>query len=95
MSAGKQLVSADHNGLVKVCTIKSGECETTLDNHSERVWSLALNQAENVIVSGGGDGVITFWEDTTALVKDEQRLALEKRVEKYSLPSSRASRLTG
>jgi U3 small nucleolar RNA-associated protein 13 len=83
MSAGKQVVSADNDGLVKIWTIKSGECETTLDNHSERVWSIALNSAENVLVSGGGDGVITFWEDTTALLKEEQRQALEERVEKY------------
>jgi U3 small nucleolar RNA-associated protein 13 len=82
MSAGKQLVSADGDGLVKVWTIKSGECDTTLDNHSERIWSLAVNDAENILVSGGGDGVITFWEDTTALVKEEQRAAVVERVEK-------------
>jgi U3 small nucleolar RNA-associated protein 13 len=76
-------VSADNDGLVKIWTIKSGECETTLDNHSERVWSIALNNAENVLVSGGGDGVVTFWEDTTALLKEEQRQVLEERVEKY------------
>jgi U3 small nucleolar RNA-associated protein 13 len=84
MSGCKQLVSAAGDGLVKVWTIKSGECETTLDNHTDRVWSLALNEDENLLVSGGGDSVITFWEDTTALEKEKQAKALEERVEKYS-----------
>src|SRR5271169_4949162 len=84
MSGCKQLVSASGDGLVKVWTIKSGECDTTLDNHTDRVWSLALNEDENLLASGGGDSVITFWEDTTALEKEKQAKALEERVEKYS-----------
>lgn len=87
MSGCKQLVSAGGDGLVKVWTIKSGECDTTLDNHSDRIWSLALNENENSLVSGGGDSVITFWDDTTAFEKEKQAQALEERVEKY-LPSN-------
>lgn len=83
MSAFKQLVSAGGDGLVKVWTIKTGECDTTLDNHSDRVWSLALAENESILVSGGGDSVVTFWEDTTAIEKEKQAKALEERVEKY------------
>jgi WD40 repeat protein len=83
MAGFKQLVSAGGDGLVKVWTMRSGECETTLDNHTDRVWSLALTENENVLVSGGGDSVITFWQDTTALEKEKQAKALEERVEKY------------
>ena len=90
MAGFKQLVSAGGDGLVKVWTIKSGECDTTLDNHTDRIWSLALNENENNLVSGGGDSVITFWEDTTALEKEKQAQALEERVEKY-LPSNNKS----
>lgn len=82
MSGYKQIVSAGGDGLVKVWTIKSGECETTLDNHTDRIWSLALNEKEDMLVSGGGDSVITFWEDTTALEKEKQSKALEERVER-------------
>jgi len=82
MAGFKQIVSAGGDGLVKVWTIKSGECETTLDNHTDRIWSLALNQEENILVSGGGDSVITFWEDTTALEREKQSKALEARVER-------------
>jgi U3 small nucleolar RNA-associated protein 13 len=85
MTGFKQLVSAGGDGLVKVWTIRNGECETTLDNHSDRVWSLALTANEDVLVSGGGDSVITFWQDTTALEKEKQAQALEERVEMYTL----------
>src|ERR1700694_5034736 len=54
MAGQRQLVSAGGDGLVKVWTIKSGECDTTLDNHSDRVWSLALARDEDILVSGGG-----------------------------------------
>jgi U3 small nucleolar RNA-associated protein 13 len=87
MTGFKQLVSAGGDGLVKVWTIRSGECETTLDNHSDRVWSLALTANEDVLVSGGGDSVITFWQDTTALEKEKQAKALEERVEMYTVYS--------
>lgn len=82
MTGFRQLVSAGGDGLVKVWTIKTGECDTTLDNHTDRIWSLALNEEETTIVSGGGDSVITFWKDTTALEKEKQARALEERVEK-------------
>jgi U3 small nucleolar RNA-associated protein 13 len=82
MAGFRQVVSAGGDGLVKVWTIKTGECDTTLDNHTDRIWSLALNEEENTLVSGGGDSVITFWEDTTALEKEKQAQALEVRVEK-------------
>lgn len=85
MAGFRQLVSAGGDGLVKVWTIKTGECDTTLDNHTDRIWSLALNEEENTLVSGGGDSVITFWQDTTALEKEKQAQALEERVEKYRL----------
>jgi U3 small nucleolar RNA-associated protein 13 len=82
MSGFRQLVSAGGDGLVKVWTIKSGECDATLDNHTDRIWSLALAETENILVSGGGDSVITFWGDTTALEKEKQAKALEERVER-------------
>ena len=91
MAGFKQLVSAGGDGLVKVWTIKSGECDTTLDNHTDRIWSLALNENENCLVSGGGDSVITFWEDTTALEKEKQAQALEERVEKYLLSTDKSN----
>jgi U3 small nucleolar RNA-associated protein 13 len=60
------LASAGSDGLVKIWDASTGECAATLDNHTDRVWSLATNSNTGHLVSGGADGVITFWVDTTA-----------------------------
>lgn len=41
-SRGVQVASAAGDGLVKVWDAQSGECATTLDNHIDRVWALAV-----------------------------------------------------
>ena len=60
------IASAGSDGLVKIWDASMGECACTLDNHMDRVWSLALNPLTGHLVSGGADGVVTFWADTTA-----------------------------
>lgn len=41
-SRGVQVASAAGDGLVKVWDAQTGECATTLDNHIDRVWALAV-----------------------------------------------------
>lgn len=41
-SRGVQVASAAGDGLVKVWDAQDGECATTLDNHIDRVWALAV-----------------------------------------------------
>ena len=90
---GPQVVSAAGDGLVKVWDVQEGDIATTLDNHTDRVWALAVDPGTGsparsklegdeeedvdmddteldagdplVILSGGADGVLTFWHDTT------------------------------
>lgn len=81
-----QLASAGGDGLVKVWDANSGETETTLDNHEDRVWALAVHPETNTIVSGSADSTVTFWKDSssetqaaaaeaaTKLIKQEQEL---------------------
>ncbi len=45
VSAGAQLVSGGADGLVKVWTVRSDECEATLDAHTDKVWALATAEA--------------------------------------------------
>ena len=59
------VASAGSDGLVKIWSVVSGECLTTLDNHTDRIWALAFNPATRTLVSGGGDSVVTFWKDTS------------------------------
>ncbi|KAG1049358.1 hypothetical protein G6F42_029037 [Rhizopus arrhizus] len=67
-----QLVSAGSDGLVKVWTIKTNECASTLDNHTQKVWALAVRKDEKYIVSAGADSVVNFWEDVTLQEQEDE-----------------------
>lgn len=83
------VVSAGGDGLVKVWDASSGECACTLDNHVDRVWALAVHPETNMLVSGGGDSVVTFWKDTTAstiaatVAASTQRIEQEQELQNY------------
>lgn len=78
---GAQIASAGGDGLVKVWDTASSEVACTLDNHTDRVWALAVHPASNALVSGGGDSVITFWNDTTSATVEAAASAETERVE--------------
>ncbi|KAL4978023.1 WD40-repeat-containing domain protein [Aspergillus desertorum] len=76
------VASAAADGLVKVWSPYRGELETTLDNHTDRVWALASptpsgsrddvkfsatnSTSPYAIASGSADSTVTFWTDTTS-----------------------------
>lgn len=76
-----QVASAGGDGLVKVWDANTGELETTLDNHEDRVWALAVHPTTNMIVSGSGDSTVTFWKDTTASTQAATTAAATQFVE--------------
>ncbi|KAI9795356.1 MAG: U3 small nucleolar RNA-associated protein 13 [Piccolia ochrophora] len=93
-----QVASAGSDGLVKVWDATSGELACTLDNHTDRVWSLAASStstATRTLVSAGADSVITFWTDTSSataaaasaetsrLIETDQQLANLTRAGSY------------
>ncbi|KKY16736.1 putative small nucleolar ribonucleoprotein complex subunit [Diplodia seriata] len=86
---GAEVASAAGDGLVKVWDVSTGEVSCTLDNHTDRVWALTVNPSTKTLVSGGGDSVITFWEDTTeasleAAAKGEaERVEQDQRLQNY------------
>lgn len=55
-------VCSGSDGLVKIWTIKTNECTATLDEHTEKVWSLAVSSDGDLLVSGGADSVICQWK---------------------------------
>jgi U3 small nucleolar RNA-associated protein 13 len=87
LSTGLQLVSSGADGLIKVWTIRTNECETTLDGHSNKVWAMDLayggavasdnnnnsKTGKDLLVSGGADSKLLVWEDTTAILDEEER----------------------
>jgi len=76
-----QIASAGGDGLVKVWDANTGETSCTLDNHTDRVWALISNPDTNMLVSGGGDSIVTFWKDTTSSTIAATAAASTGRVE--------------
>jgi U3 small nucleolar RNA-associated protein 13 len=95
-----QFASAGGDGLVKVWDANTGELETTLDNHEDRVWALAVHPVTNMIVSGSGDSTVTFWKDTTAstraetTAKETQFVEQEQELQNYIHSGSYRSAIT-
>ena len=91
--APAQIASAGGDGLVKVWDTASGELACTLDNHTDRVWAIAVPRtplhtssssakpSSRTLLSGGGDGIVTFWTDTTALTLEAAATASTARIE--------------
>ena len=76
-----QVASAGGDGLVKIWDAASGECLTTLDNHTDRIWALTVDPTTRTLVSGGGDSIVTFWRDTTIETQASRDQAATERVE--------------
>lgn len=76
-----QFASAGGDGLVKVWDANSGETETTLDNHEDRVWALTVHPETNMIVSGSADSTVTFWKDSSSETQAAAAEAATKLVE--------------
>jgi len=53
LTEGQQLITAGGDGLLKLWTIKSGECVATFDQHEGRVWALTGKLS-------GGCGAVVF-----------------------------------
>lgn len=83
LTSGMQLVSSGSDGLLKIWTIKTNECDTTLDNHTEKVWALAVRKDQKYIASGGADSVVNFWEDITREEQEEELREKEQYIIKY------------
>ena len=66
LSAGTQLLSAGADGLIKLWNVRTAECIATFDAHEDKIWALALGDSEgNVAASGGSDGSVAIWKDST------------------------------
>ncbi|SPQ21823.1 3f4284b2-204d-4317-929e-52585b2b2074 [Thermothielavioides terrestris] len=76
-----QFASAGADSLVKVWDANTGETECTLDNHEDRLWTLAVHSKTNTLASGGSDSKVTFWKDTTAETQAAATEAALKLVE--------------
>ncbi|MDG7002132.1 MAG: hypothetical protein JRN15_23780 [Nitrososphaerota archaeon] len=73
LCGGLQLASSGSDGLIKIWTIRTNECETTLDSHNDKVWALDLTADGKTMISGGADSQILVYNDTTVEVEEAKR----------------------
>lgn len=52
VNAGKQIISADSGGLLKIWDIAAIECIATIEAHDEKIWALLASNDESVFVTG-------------------------------------------
>ncbi|XP_060655902.1 transducin beta-like protein 3 [Drosophila nasuta] len=76
---GKFILSAASDGLLKLWNIKTNICVQSLDEHTDRVWSLAVSTGSNrFFYTGGADSKLIRFGDVTETVRNE---ALDQRQE--------------
>lgn len=74
------MVSSGADGLVKLWTIRTNECEATMDGHNDKVWALDLAANGTKMISGGADSRIVVWEDTTKADEDARQAEEEEAI---------------
>lgn len=73
---GKYILSASADGLLKLWNIKTNICIQSIDEHSDRVWSLAVSSGSNrFFFSGGADSKLIRFNDIT---EDVQKDAMDQ-----------------
>lgn len=74
---GKFILSAAADGLLKLWNIKTNICIQSIDEHSDRVWSLAVSTGSNrYFFSGGADSKLIRFNDITENV---QKVAMDQK----------------
>ncbi|XP_017836753.2 transducin beta-like protein 3 [Drosophila busckii] len=69
---GKFILSASSDGLLKLWNIKTNICVQSIDEHSDRVWSLAVSSSSNrCFYTGGADSKLIRFGDITDEVRNE------------------------
>jgi WD40 repeat protein len=61
------LASGSDDGTVRVWDVTTGDLLTTLEGHTDIVWSVAFNPVDGrVLASGSRDGTVRLWAATGA-----------------------------
>ena len=66
--------------MIKLWTIRTNECESTIDGHDDKIWALDLSPCGTALFSGGADSKIAVWRDTTTERDDAVKEAEEKNI---------------
>jgi U3 small nucleolar RNA-associated protein 13 len=73
-------LSAGADGLLKLWTIRTNECECTIDGHNDKVWAMDIASNGSEIVTGGADSQLVVWGDTTQEVVQIKQAEAETNI---------------
>lgn len=59
---GKAFLSGSEDGILRRWAVASGRCEEKVRAHQGALWSLVINEAEDIIATAGNDGSIRLWQ---------------------------------
>lgn len=65
---------------LQLWTVRTNECESTIDAHDDKIWALDISPCGNTLFSGGADSKIAVWRDTTREQDDAAREAEENNI---------------
>ena len=69
VNQGLQLLSSSADGLIRLWTIRTGECENTFDRHNDKIWAITIapetskTTTSNTTVSNEEDEVVVDEEE--------------------------------
>lgn len=52
INSGKQLLSSDSGGLMKIWDVAEKECIKTIEAHDDKIWALLTSKDENQFITG-------------------------------------------
>lgn len=89
----QQIISSGSDGLLRLWTVRTGECEAVLEGHDDRVWGLTwLGSAHTksketgfpksyYFLSAGSDSKILLWKESTIEEENEKLEEKEKVIQ--------------
>lgn len=83
---GLQVVSAGSDGLLKAWDLKRNECLATFDEHTDRIWALAVCDDGDALITGDASATIKVWRDVTQTeIEEDMRRQDELLVKEQQL----------